>query len=107
MGSSILDALVGIGLAALALACLATAAAFSIRHLDLARQRALALTIASERLEALRAGPRADGSDTIVAAGTRFARTWIADDGRGQASPLAVEVVWGAGRVVLGSRVLP
>ncbi len=104
---TIVEALVGIGLAALALACLAAGAAFGIRHVDLARQRALALSAASERLEVMRAGPRTGGSDTIVAAGTRFARTWNADDGRGGPSLLAVEVAWNGRRIVLGSRALP
>jgi hypothetical protein len=102
-GSSVVEALVALGLAGIALAGLAGAAASAGHHLRLARARDTAVGLAVSRLEALRAGPRADGTDTIGP----FVRRWWADDGRGDAAAVDVEVAWGTRVVRLASEVSP
>lgn len=102
-GSSVVEALVALALAAIATAGLATAATSAVAHLRLARVRDTAVALASSRLEALRAGPRADGDDVVGP----FVRRWWADDGRGDAAAADVEVVWGTRAVRLSSEVSP
>ncbi len=95
-GSSIVDALVGAALAGIALAGLAAVAGLATQSLRLARDTASALALAGERLEVLRAGPRAAGDDRWVAPdGTVFARSWTHDGGRGRPVGLSASVVWG------------
>ena len=106
-GFSVVEALVALVLAAVALAALTAAAAASVSHVRLARDRVCALELASARLESLRAGPRTSDADEVDDAGTRFARTWHSDDGRGGADRLHVEVTWPGGRVDLESGAFP
>ena len=107
-GCSIVDALVATTLAGIALASLALAGAVGRRGLVQARETAVALALAGERLEALRAGPRADGSDLLVAAGgTSFARQWTVADGRGNPTALRVEVRWRERELALSTEVPP
>lgn len=107
-GFSIVEALAAAALAGVALAALATVAGLARRSLLLARQTSVALALADERLEGLRAGPRIEGADTRMAAGgTSFSRRWIVQDGRGGPTRLQVEVRWGARVVALATEVLP
>jgi len=107
-GSSVAEALVAAALAGVALAGLASAAAVATASLALARDTALGLALAGERLEALRAGPRDTGDDVVRGpAGTTFVRTWTASDGRGLPASLAVRVDWGTHAVRLESGALP
>lgn len=107
-GSSVVAALAAALLAGFAAAGLAAVAALATRSLRLARDTGIALTLASERLEVLRAGPRADGADRTVAAdGTVFARTWRVAGGRGNPQSLSVEVGWDAHRVALATEAPP
>jgi Tfp pilus assembly protein PilV len=107
-GFSVIEALVGVALAGLAMAGLAGVAGLATRSLCLARDAGVALALASERLEALRAGPRADGADTRVAAdGTVFARRWQVAGGRGAPLRLSVRVTWGTHAQVLATEVPP
>lgn len=102
-GASVVEALVALALAGIALAGLAGSATSAVRHLRLARAHDTAVALAVSRLETLRAGPGADGDDVVGP----FLRRWWVDDGRGDAGPVDVEVVWGTRRVMLASEVLP
>ena len=106
-GVAVVDALVALGLTGVALAGLAGAAAASVRHLRLARERSVAVALATNRLEALRAGPRGDGRDEPDLAGTPAVRTWSSDGGHGDVARLHVEVVWPGGSVRLESEAFP
>ena len=98
-GFSVVEALVAAALAGIALGGLAAVAGVATRTLCLARDSGVAVALAVERLEALRAGPRRDGSDRWTAAdGTTFTRTWQVAGGRGTPARLSVRVAWG-GRV--------
>ena len=93
-GFTVVEALVG--------AALATAS------LRLARDTGIALALATERLEALRVGPRADGADNQVAPdGTRFQRNWTRDGGRGTPERLSVRIAWGRHALELETEALP
>jgi hypothetical protein len=74
--------------------------------LRLARDTSAALALAEAELEALRAGPQADGADEVVADGVAFARAWSVSGGRGRPARVAVEVAWGEHRVSLATGVL-
>ena len=107
-GSSVVEAVVATALAGLAVAALTATAGIAVGGLRLARDSSTALALAGERLEALRAGPRGNGSDGPVAAdGTRFIRTWSVTDGRGAPSRLSVQVAWGRHALTLATEVLP
>jgi hypothetical protein len=106
-GSSLAEALVAAALAGLALALVAQAAWLARRGLALARDTSAALALAEGRLEALRAGPRADGDDAIPAAGVPFARAWRVREGRGRATRADVEVTWPGHGVRLETGMLP
>jgi len=107
-GTSIVEALVAVALAGLAAAGLAGAAAVAGRSLRLADQTTAALTFGWERLERLRAGPRADGDDAPVAAdGTAFTRSWTQADGRGRPTRLTARVAWGAHAVDVATEAMP
>lgn len=107
-GFSIVEALVAAGLAGIALAGLCAVASLARRSLVLARETSVALALATERLETLRAGPRSDGTDSRTAAGgTTFTRQWTIEDGRGGPVRMRVEVRWGNRLVPLASEVLP
>ena len=107
-GTSIVDALVGAALAGIALAGLAGTAALASGSLRLARDTGSALALASERLEALRAGPRGDGDDRWIAPdGTVFTRTWTAAGGRGRPAILSSRVAWRRRALALGTEVWP
>jgi hypothetical protein len=94
-----IEALVGLGLAGVGVAGLAATGAVAVQGLHLARETASAVAFATERLEALRAGPRADGADTVVGSeGTTFSRRWQVTAGRGRPDRLEVEIRWAAGR---------
>ena len=107
-GCSVLEALVGAALAGLALAGLAAAAGLATASLRLARDTGTALALATERLEALRVGPRADGADSRVAPdGTRFERSWTHDGGRGTPVRLRASIAWGGHALALETEALP
>jgi Tfp pilus assembly protein PilV len=101
------DALVAMLLAGIAIAALTAVAASGVRHVRLARERSTALGLAADRLDALRAGPRDTGSDAIDVAGTRYVRRWRSDGGRGTPARLGVEVDWADGHVTLESGAYP
>ena len=107
-GSSVAEALVAAALAGVALAALTSAAGLATMSLRLARDTGIALALATEQLEALRAGPRAAGSDDGTGPdGTSFARTWSVGGGRGRPADLAVDVVWDGRTVRLSTGTLP
>lgn len=106
-GSSVAEALVAAGLAGLALAGVALAAQLAGASLRLARDTSVALALAEARLEALRAGPRADGADAVTADGVTFHRAWRVDDGRGRATRAEVDVAWPGRRLLLATGMLP
>ena len=107
-GFSVAEALVGTALAGIALAALSAVAGLGTRGLALARDTTVAVALASERLEALRTGPRRDGNDTVRAPhGTVFARTWTTAGGRGRPARLAVRVTWERRAVEMGTEALP
>jgi hypothetical protein len=73
-----------------------------------ARADAAAVALATDGLECLRAGPRADASDAPVGAdGTRFARTLAVAAGRGRPDRLAASVAWGGHQATLASEAWP
>lgn len=102
-----MEALAALGVTAVALAGLSATAASAMRHVRLARDRSAALTLAADRLDALRAGPRADGRDEPVVGATSFVRTWETGGGRGDAALLRVQVTWADGSVRLASGAYP
>jgi hypothetical protein len=103
-----IEALVAAGLAGIALAGLVATAALATDALRLARDVATALALGSERLEALRGGPRADGADrTIAPDGTAFERRWQTDGGRGLPLRLSTELDWGRRPLELRTEVWP
>ena len=106
-GFSVVEALVGTLLAGVALAGLAAVAGLATRALTLARDTSVAIALAGERLEAMRAGPRADGSDTVTGLGTTFTRRWSTTGGRGLPAELRVAVAWGAHTVEVATEALP
>ena len=107
-GWAMMDALVSLGLAGVAIAGVAGAGGLALRVLRVARDTNAALGLASDRVEALRAGPRANGSDATTASdGTVFTRTWQVTDGRGQPTPLSVDVQTGGRTFTLKSEVFP
>lgn len=94
-GFSVVEALVGAMLAGLAIAGLAAVASLATRSLCLARDGAVALALAGERLETLRAGGGTNGADSTTAAGgTVFSRRWQLTGGRGGPLHLSVRVAW-------------
>ncbi len=107
-GFTVVEALVGAALAGIALAGLAAVAGLATASLRLARDTGTALALATERLEALRVGPRADGADSQVAPdGTRFQRSWTRDGGRGTPERLSVRIAWGRHALELETEALP
>jgi len=107
-GSAVAEALVAMGLVAMACAALASTGGLAVRSLALARDTATAVSLATGELEALRSGPRASGSDRQVAVdGTAFDRRWAVAGGRGLATRLDVDVRWPGHRVALRTAVLP
>jgi len=107
-GWAVIDALVSLGLAGVAIAGVAATGGLALRALRVARDTNAAIALATERLEALRAGPRGSGSDATSAAdGTVFTRTWQVTDGRGHATQLSVDVHGGGRALALASEVFP
>jgi hypothetical protein len=107
-GWAVIDAVVSLGIAGIAVAAIAGTGGMALRALRVARDSDAAIALATERLEAMRAGPRANGSDIATAAdGTRFTRTWRTTDGRGRVTPLSVDVQGGGHDLVLSSEVFP
>jgi hypothetical protein len=104
---ALVEALVGLVLAAVGASVLCAAAASAGQHVRLARERSTAVALAVDRLDALRAGPRVGGSDELDVAGTRYALAWGSAGGRGAPAALAVEVSWTGGRVRLESVAYP
>jgi hypothetical protein len=107
-GAAVVDALAGAALAGVALAGLAAVGALTVYSLRLARDTGIALALATERLEALRAGPRDDGEDTTSGPdGTAFRRTWSHAGGRGEPVGLAARVESGRRAVGLETEAYP
>jgi Tfp pilus assembly protein PilV len=107
-GSSVVEAMVAAALAGIAIAGLAGVARLATNSLRMARNTSTALALASERLEALRAGPRAAGNDSRVAPdGTRFEVAWNVAGGRGEPAALSVRVDWLRHAVTLSTEALP
>jgi hypothetical protein len=71
------------------------------------RASSAAVVLATDRLDALRAGPRDSDRDDVVVAGVHYDRNWRTDDGRGAAAHLSVEVAWERGHVALESEAFP
>src|SRR5262245_15007121 len=106
-GFAVVEALVALVLAAIAVAALTAVAGVGGHHVRLARERGIAIALASDRLDALRAGPRDSGSDAVVVAGTRYTREWSSTGGRGLPVHLEVEVTWDGGHAALASDAFP
>jgi hypothetical protein len=95
-------------LTALAAGALAAVAAHTGRALVTARHDALATTLALAGLDTLRAGPRTDGADTVIAGdGTSFARRWTVRGGRGRPDAFDVETAWPGHELALATEALP
>ena len=106
-GFAVVEALVALLLAGVAISVLAASAAATVRHVRLARERGVAVALAADRLEGLRAGPRDTGRDEIDAAGVHWVRTWSSGGGRGSAVILRVQIEWPDGHVNLDGAVYP
>ncbi len=107
-GSALVDALVAASLAGLAAGGLVASAALGTRSLVLIRDTNNALAFAGQRLEALRAGPRAGGTDAPIACdGTVYARRWSVAGGRGTPVTLSVRVGWRGHVIALDTETLP
>ena len=96
-----------LGVVALAAGAVAAVAATSGGLLVAARRDAAASSLARERLDALRGGPRDDGADTVAAAGALFTRTWTTTPGRGSPDRFVVTLAWPGHGVALASEALP
>ena len=101
------EALVAAALAGVALATVALVARLAGSGLRLARDTSAALALAETQLEALRLGPRDDGSDDVTADGVRFSRAWSVSGGRGRPTRVAVEIAWDDHRLSLETGMLP
>jgi Tfp pilus assembly protein PilV len=107
-GYSVVEAMVAAALAGVALAGLAGVACVATMSLRLARDTGTAVALASERLEALRLGPRSDGDDLWTAPdGTVFVRRWRQAGGRGRPATLSARVTWARHAVELGTEATP
>jgi len=107
-GFSVVEAMVATALAGVAVAALAGAATVATTSLRLARDMGTAVALASERLEALRVGPRADGDDAWPAPDrTVFARRWRRTGGRGRPAALSVHVAWARHAIDLRTEAFP
>jgi Tfp pilus assembly protein PilV len=107
-GFSVVEALVAAALAGIALAGLAAVATLATASLRFARDTGTALALATERLEALRVGPRADGDDGWTAPdGARFSRHWSQGGGRGAPARLRASVTWGGHTIDLRTEAFP
>jgi len=107
-GFSVVEALVGAALAGIALAGLAAVAGLASASLGLARDTGSALALATERLEALRVGPRDTGADSRVGPdSTRFDRSWTSEGGRGAPARLSARIAWGRHALELATEALP
>jgi len=107
-GFSVVEAMVATALAGVAVAALAGAAAVATASLRLARDTGTALALGSERLEALRVGPRTDGDDAWTAPdGTVFARQWRATGGRGRPAAFSARVGWRRRAIDLRTEAIP
>ncbi|MFN8544309.1 MAG: hypothetical protein U0807_08880 [Candidatus Binatia bacterium] len=107
-GTSVVEALVAAGLVGLAAAVLVATAAAAGRAVALARETGLGIALSIDRAEALRAGPRADGSDTVTLASRSWTRRWRIAAGRGLPTRLTIEVEAPDGRrLPLATEVFP
>ena len=107
-GSALIEAVAAAALAAIAVGTLTGVATLASRTLALARDTDNALALAGERLETLRNGPRADGTDTAVTRdGTVFTRSWHVGGGRGAPVELSVQIAWGRHALALSTATLP
>lgn len=98
-------ALILVALGTATLAAMATAVG---RGLVVARHDATATALTLARLDELRAGPRASGSDTPASSdGTPFTREWTAQAGRGHPDTLAATVAWANHRITLATEARP
>ena len=106
-GDSLVEVLVALVLVAMTGGALAAVMATSGRALVAVRRDATGVSLAVGRLETLRAGPRANGSDGAPLDGVDFARTWTVTPGRGRPDALAVDVGWTGHAITLGTEALP
>ncbi len=106
-GFALVEVLAALLLASIGVAGLAAAAAAAVRHVQLARERSIAVALAADRLDVLRAGARTAGRDEFDLAGSRYAVSWRSTGGRGGAVQLHVEVAWAGGRVRLDGGAFP
>lgn len=105
-GFGIVEALVALGLAAVAFGALAAATQVATRALRRAAARQAATSAAAERIESLRAGARGSGGD-LVAGPPEVARVWRHVPGRGRPDRVAVETECDGSRLALGSAMWP
>ena len=105
-GFGLVEAIVALGLAAIAFGALAASAHVATRILHRTATHHAATTAALERLEALRAGGRTSGSD-VLSGLPPVARTWRHAPGRGAVDRLAVETDGDGARMALGTAVWP
>lgn len=97
-----------LALVALGTATLAAVAAAVGQGFVAARHDGAANALALARLDELRAGPRASGSDTVAGSdGTPFARRWTVQTGRGRPDPIDVTVSWSDHHVALATEAQP
>jgi hypothetical protein len=107
-GSGLVEALVAVALVSVVAGATAAAAVCGGRALVLVRRDAAATALGVARLDALRAGPRADGADAPAGSdGTTFARQWRVTPGRGRPDLLDVTLDWPGHRLDLATAVLP
>lgn len=92
-------------LVAVAAGILAATAATSDRVVTIARRDAEGVALATERLECLRTGPRADGTDGVVGSdGTMYTRTWRVTPGRGRPDRLDLAIAWPGHALAIGTK---
>lgn len=105
-GFGVVEALVALVIAAIAFGALAAAAQVATRALRRTAARQAAITAGLARLETLRAGPRAAGSD-LTAGPPAVALSWRHVPGRGRPDRIAVDAACDDTRLALESAVWP
>jgi len=105
-GFGVVEAIVALALAAIAFGALATSAHVGTLALRRSSARQATASAATERLEALRAGPRHSGDD-LVTGPPAITRVWTRTPGRGRPDALAVEAECDGSHLALRSAVWP
>jgi len=105
-GFGLVEALVALALAAIAFGALAASAHVAVQSFRRSAAHQAAGIAALDRLEALRAGARASGADTVPGPPV-VSRAWRVAAGRGRPDDLTTDAQADGSRVILETRAWP